>query len=342
MHISQLRKHIIFTSANRKRLTRAKKELGFCGEKVWIDKNVEFQRFPKNIFINDDVIIKEGARLCSCNEKAIIKIGKNTTIGFYDFLFASERIEIGNDCLIAPFTYIVDSKHQIKREKKINLQPIETSPIIIGNDVWIASNVTILKGITIADGAVIAATDGAGDSIFVLPGLYNENANAAGVQVNKSNLNIYGPGEGKFDAQVENNNAGATAVFTVEISAATRATFIKALPSPGAGSGRTIRVKISDGSRTVVLERTKNWSRGTTRSPDGPVIDASAPNASNAGGASAEGDAVHALPQMVAISLFCKGPNNPAASAREMRGRRRQRELLHPGRGRDLPPGWSG
>ena len=70
---------------------------------------------------------------------------------------ASERIEIGNDCLIAPFTYIVDSKHQIKREKKINLQPIETSPIIIGNDVWIASNVTILKGITIADGAVIAA-----------------------------------------------------------------------------------------------------------------------------------------------------------------------------------------
>lgn len=157
MYVNQLRKHIIFTSTNRKRLARAKKELGQCGKNVWIDKNVEFQRYPKNIFIDDNVIIKEGVRLYSCNEKAIIKIGKNTTIGFYNLFFASERIIIGDDCLIAPFVYIVDSNHQIKKELKINQQPNETAPIIIGNDVWIASNVTILKGVTIADGAVIAA-----------------------------------------------------------------------------------------------------------------------------------------------------------------------------------------
>lgn len=157
MEESQLRKHLKYTSTNLKRLAKAKKELGFCGDKVWIDKNVEFMRFPKNIHIDDNVVIKEGTRICSCNEKAKVKIGKNTTVGYHNFIFASNNIEIGDDCLIAPFVYIVDSDHQAKRDKKINQQPNVTAPIKIGNDVWIASNVTILKGVTISDGAVIAA-----------------------------------------------------------------------------------------------------------------------------------------------------------------------------------------
>ncbi|MBL7858476.1 MAG: acyltransferase [Cyclobacteriaceae bacterium] len=114
-------------------------------------------RFPRNIFIGDGVVVKEGARICSCNENAIIQIGSRTTVGYHTFIFASEKIEIGQDCLIAPFVYIVDSNHQIEKHQLINHQPNETSAIKIGNDVWIASNVTILKGVSIADGAVIAA-----------------------------------------------------------------------------------------------------------------------------------------------------------------------------------------
>jgi len=123
---------------------------------VHIDKNVEFLRFPTNITIKDDVVIKEGARICSCNAKSIISVGERTTIGYHTFIFASNRIIIGNDCLIAPFVYIVDSNHTIDRATLINLQPNVTSPITIGDDVWIASNVTILKGVTIGNGAVIA------------------------------------------------------------------------------------------------------------------------------------------------------------------------------------------
>ena len=114
-------------------------------------------RFPKNIYLEDDVVIKEGARICACNEHAVIKIGKRTTIGYHNFIFASASIEIGDDCLIAPFVYLVDSNHKIDKSTKINLQPNETAPIKIGNDVWIASNVTVLKGVIIEDGAVIAA-----------------------------------------------------------------------------------------------------------------------------------------------------------------------------------------
>lgn len=155
--MSQLRKHLKFTLRHKWRFLLAKQKLGFLGKRVHLDKSVEFMRFPKNIAIDDDVVIKEGARICSCNKLAKIKIGKRTTIGYHNFIFSSEYIEIGSDCLIAPFVYIVDSNHSIARNQMINLQPNVTAPIIIGNGVWIASNVTILKGVTIGEGAVIAA-----------------------------------------------------------------------------------------------------------------------------------------------------------------------------------------
>ena len=101
--------------------------------------------------------MKEGAKICSCNGKALIKIGKRTTIGYNTYLFASEGIFIGEDCLIAPFVYFVDSNHKIAKNQKINEQENETKQIIVGNDVWIGSSVTILKGVTINDCAVIAA-----------------------------------------------------------------------------------------------------------------------------------------------------------------------------------------
>ena len=114
-------------------------------------------RFPKNINIGAEVVVKEGTRICACNAQARVEIGDRTTIGYHNFIFASSGIQIGADCLIAPFVYIVDSNHQTKRAELINRQPNESAPIRIGNGVWIASNVTILKGVHIGEGAVVAA-----------------------------------------------------------------------------------------------------------------------------------------------------------------------------------------
>lgn len=155
--MSQLRKHIKYSWRVKFRQFKLKRNLKVLGKNVFIDKNVEILRYPKNVSIHDNVVIKEGVRICSCNKDAEIIIGKNTTIGYHNFIFASEQIEIGDDCLIAPFVYIVDSNHSIEKRHKINLQPNLTAVVKIGNDVWVASNVTILKGVTIGDGAVIAA-----------------------------------------------------------------------------------------------------------------------------------------------------------------------------------------
>ncbi len=155
--MSQLRNHIKFSLANKLRGVIQKKRLGKLGKKVFIDKDVSLLRYPKNIFIDSEVVLKKGANICACNDNAKISIGKRTTIGFYTFIYASDGIEIASDCLIAPFVYIVDSDHSIESGVNINTQPNITDKIKIEEDVWIATGAKILKGVTIGKGSVVAA-----------------------------------------------------------------------------------------------------------------------------------------------------------------------------------------
>lgn len=157
MKNNQLRKHLNFDPDHRERLAHYKKALGNCGNNVFFDKNIEIMRYPENIFIGNNVVIKEGAKICTCNENAKIHIGDNTTIGYHTFIFASDSITIGNDCLVAPFVYIVDSDHSIEKNALINEQPNINRPINIKADVWLATGAKILKGVTIEQGGVVAA-----------------------------------------------------------------------------------------------------------------------------------------------------------------------------------------
>lgn len=154
---SQLHRHLKRTWASRSRYWLQRRRLGTLGAGVHIERNVGLLRYPRNIHIGQGVVLKEGARLCACNEAATIHIGARTTIGHHTFIFASERIQLGSDCLVAPFVYLVDSNHRIDRGRPINQQGNTTSPIIVGNDVWIGVRATIVAGASIGDGAVIAA-----------------------------------------------------------------------------------------------------------------------------------------------------------------------------------------
>jgi len=64
-----------------------------------------------------------------------------------------EKIEIGEKVVISENVTIRDSdNHQITSHEHI-----KTAPILIKDHVWIGINVTILKGVTIGEGAIIAA-----------------------------------------------------------------------------------------------------------------------------------------------------------------------------------------
>jgi acetyltransferase-like isoleucine patch superfamily enzyme len=114
-------------------------------------------RYPKKIRIATGAVIKSGAHLCPCNVNAYIDIGARTSIGFHTFLYASAGIRVGDDCMIAPFVYIVDSDHGMKKGVTMNRQPNIARLIHIGSDVWIGAHSVILGGVTIGDGAIVAA-----------------------------------------------------------------------------------------------------------------------------------------------------------------------------------------
>ena len=65
------------------------------------------------------------------------------------------EIHIGHNCLIGPDVGIYTAGHRLHPEGRV-LDGYGIS-VTIGNDVWIGGHSTILPGVTIGDGAVIAA-----------------------------------------------------------------------------------------------------------------------------------------------------------------------------------------
>lgn len=68
---------------------------------------------------------------------------------------ADESIVIGNECNIANNVVIVDHDHVITGDGVS--EKLLSSPVHIGNKVWIGANAVITKGVNIGDGAVVAA-----------------------------------------------------------------------------------------------------------------------------------------------------------------------------------------
>ena len=154
---NQLRKHYKPSLIGQIRSWFISRKCNHIGQDIIIDSNVKLLRFPKNISLGNGVILKEGTRICPTNINASISIGDRTTIGYHTMIFSSIEISIGDDCLIAPFCYLIDSNHQIQKDKRINEQPIEANNIVIENDVWLGTGVKILSGVTVGQGSVIAA-----------------------------------------------------------------------------------------------------------------------------------------------------------------------------------------
>jgi acetyltransferase-like isoleucine patch superfamily enzyme len=127
------------------------------GDGVVLFSQVSLLRYPANISIGDAAVIKSGAHLCPCNPAAHVHVGARTSIGFHTFLYASSGITVGADCMIAPFVYLVDSDHGVRRDVLMNRQSNIARPIVIGDDVWIGAKAVVLAGVTIGQGAIVAA-----------------------------------------------------------------------------------------------------------------------------------------------------------------------------------------
>lgn len=112
--------------------------------------------FNLGVNINEDVIVERYVDLLGMKN---ISIGNGSFVGKGCRLVAyNEKILIGKNVLIAANTIILTRTHNFKdNNTPINKQGYNNKPVNIGNDVWIGVNCVILCGVTIGEGAIIAA-----------------------------------------------------------------------------------------------------------------------------------------------------------------------------------------
>jgi acetyltransferase-like isoleucine patch superfamily enzyme len=111
-------------------------------------KSAKFELKEKNVLDRGfDIEVKGQLIIGSRNY-----FNKNVKIVCFD------KIEIGDDCLIADSVHIYDHDHCCEDTTKlISAQGYVTAAVVIGNNVWLGAKVTVLKGVTIGDGTIVGA-----------------------------------------------------------------------------------------------------------------------------------------------------------------------------------------
>lgn len=87
-----------------------------------------------------------------------IRIGNNVGIGEFSYLGGGGGLDIGNDTIIGQYFSCHPENHLFdSRTVLIRHQGVSRTGIVVGKNCWIGSKVTILDGVTLGDGCVVAA-----------------------------------------------------------------------------------------------------------------------------------------------------------------------------------------
>ncbi|MFD1597927.1 acyltransferase [Halobellus rarus] len=108
------------------------------------------------IRIGQDCRIRKNAVIMPSGGR--VRIGSNSLVNVFGTLLGQGGLEIGRDVLIGPHTTVVAANHTFENpDVPIDEQELSREGVEIGDDVWIGSNCTVLDGVTVGEGSVIAA-----------------------------------------------------------------------------------------------------------------------------------------------------------------------------------------
>lgn len=115
-----------------------------------------FKSMGENVSIPNDLIV-DGAEN--------ITVGSNVHFGVRSLIYTTRAaLTIGDYVLFGPETIIITGDHRIDIKDKTIYEitddmklPENDQPVVIEKGCWIGARVTILKGVTIGEGSVVAA-----------------------------------------------------------------------------------------------------------------------------------------------------------------------------------------
>ncbi len=86
-----------------------------------------------------------------------LKVGDHSNIGSYSFIGCSGYIEIGNNVMMGPRVNLLAENHNVERtDVPMKEQGVTRSFIKIEDDCWLGAGCSVLAGVTIGQGSVVA------------------------------------------------------------------------------------------------------------------------------------------------------------------------------------------
>ncbi|HRH95012.1 MAG TPA: acyltransferase [Prosthecobacter sp.] len=127
---------------------------GYC----WL-RRVSIPRQWADITLDVDVALDDGVVLLASGEarQDKLRIGTGTYVNRYTIFDAHSHLHIGRDVMIGPHCYFTDADHGMEPGSSVKSQPMHHRPLIVEDEVWIGARVTVLPGVRIGRGAVVAA-----------------------------------------------------------------------------------------------------------------------------------------------------------------------------------------
>ena len=143
------------------------KQFFFCKEEI-IANSTHFT-------INGKGCIRIGKK-CGMRRDCEISVAENGSLTLGDGFFMNrgcviachDSITIGNNTRLGPNVMIYDHDYDFKNQDVAQRKKHKTSPVVIGNNVWLGAGVIVLRGTVIGDNCVV----GAGS---VIKGVYEPN-----------------------------------------------------------------------------------------------------------------------------------------------------------------------
>lgn len=126
--------------------------------------NIGFASPNTNIVMQKGTKLKVGEKINlkgSCElllrKNANVIIGKNVFMNKGCMVVSWDEVTIGDNVQFGPGVLVYDQDHDYRAKGGLAAEEYKTSPVNIGNNVWIGANCIILRGVNIGDNCVIAA-----------------------------------------------------------------------------------------------------------------------------------------------------------------------------------------
>ncbi len=125
---------------------------------AWL-RNVSIPRQWSDITIRENCGFDDGVVLLASGARRGDKlmIGPGTYVNRYTIFDAHQQLHVGKDVMIGPHCYFTDADHGISADNSVKSQPMRHAPLVIEDEAWIGTHVTVLPGVRIGRGAVVAA-----------------------------------------------------------------------------------------------------------------------------------------------------------------------------------------